>query len=88
MPYPRVVAPHPDGTPLGIPGDAETKIWRHRAHEALDRTYPGMKKKRIYRKLQQIMGLSEDLAHIAMFDAEQCKLLVARLETELQKETV
>lgn len=77
---------HPDGSPLGIPADAETKALRVRAHELFDRLWKGecpvMSRDNAYRHLRQITGLGEDEAHIGMFDAHQCRALIARLEED------
>lgn len=70
---------HPDGKPLGIPGDAATRLARIRAHEAFDALWSKREKgsrKRAYRFLQKAMGLSEEACHIAMFDAAQCERVV------------
>ncbi len=70
---------HPDGRPLGIPADAETKRMRQLAHSALDNAYKDTPRPRRYKKLQELMGLSEEDAHIAKFDIGQCKKLIAIL---------
>lgn len=71
---------HPDGKPLGIPGNAETKIWRHKAHTAFDEAFKDIKRRHRYKELQRLMGLNEADAHIGRFDIEQCKRLIALLE--------
>lgn len=76
---------HPDGTPLGKPGDREVKQWRIKAHAAFDKFwkseavgFPSRNKARgwAYRWLQEQMGLSGAECHIGLFDVEQCKRVV------------
>ena len=68
---------HPNGEPLGIPADAETKRWRVKAHAVFDQI--DMPRKERYLHLQRLMGLSKDEAHIGRFDIEQCKRLIQLL---------
>ena len=78
---------HPDGKPLGKPGDAETRQARIRAHAAFDRLWKGhgkrrrMSRRRAYRWLQETMRLSKDEAHIGRFSLEQCEALIAAVES-------
>jgi len=80
----HAVGCHP-GTadPLGTPADPETRQWRHRAHEVFDRLWQGpqakMSRQKAYRLLQRIMGLSEDEAHVGMFNKDQCQTLIRKL---------
>ena len=71
---------HPDGKPLGIPADRETKLWRIKAHQALDPLFEGetpiMSREEAYEYLQNLMNLTEEQAHIGKFDVEQCKELI------------
>lgn len=73
---------HPDGSPYGIPGDAATKEARVRAHEAFDRLWKsgGMSRKAAYRRMQSLMGMTRDDAHIGRFDVGQCEKLIALLD--------
>lgn len=75
---------HPDGTPLGIPADKETKELRIKAHAALDGLRQAIRLSRAdaYKLLQQIMGMSEDEAHIGRFSKEQCMEAVGKLLAE------
>ena len=57
----------------------ETKEWRHKAHAAFDEAVKHLPKKERYRKLQEVMGMSEKDAHIARFDVAQCQWLIATL---------
>lgn len=70
---------HPDGRPLGVPGDAETKAARIHAHDLFDRIWrEGLKRNRgaAYAWMQGVMGLTRDEAHIGAFSREQCEELV------------
>lgn len=71
---------HPNGEPMGIPGNKETKLWRMKAHAAFDEAYKHLPRKKRYAELQKVMGLSESEAHIARFDIDQCKTLIHKLE--------
>lgn len=69
----------PDGSPLGIPANKATKRARMRAHAIFDEVW----KKRLtkhrggaYAWMRQVMNLSAEKAHIAMFNAEQCEELI------------
>lgn len=72
---------HPDGKPLGIPADRETKKARIAAHKAFDRMWRGPKsdcsRGEAYRRLQLLMNLSADEAHIGRFTKAQCEQLGA-----------
>ena len=78
---------HPNGSPLGVPANAETKRWRIKAHEVFNRLYafypPGKMRRKArsqaYRFLQEIMDLSKDEAHIGRFNIEQCQRLIELL---------
>ena len=79
--YPKCNATHgahPDGTPLGIPADKETKKARMKAHDVFDKLWKrqGMKRTRAYRWLQERMGLGKEDCHIGRFDIEQCNRVV------------
>jgi len=71
---------HPDGKPLGIPADTETKQWRIRAHAAFDAIWKHQRSKkargRAYRWMQMAMNMGEAEAHIGRFTKEQCQLLI------------
>lgn len=69
---------HPDGRPLGIPGNAETKAARIRAHDAFD----GMAQRLDWNKggayawLRKKMKLSRKECHIGRFNIEQCEKVI------------
>ncbi len=65
---------HPDGTPLGTPGDARTKSARRQAHSTFDHWWRTRRISRgmAYKKLEEVMGLGRGEAHIGNFNVEQC----------------
>lgn len=68
---------HPDGAPLGVPANQETKTWRIKAHAAFDDFWHGkMRRGEAYKWLQQKLGLSADECHIGMFNVERCKRVI------------
>jgi len=69
---------HPDGRPLGVPGDAETKKARQRAHAAFDALWKDhvWSKGQGYAWLRGKLGLTRATCHIAMFDIETCERVV------------
>ena len=73
---------HPDGKPLGIPANLETKQARMKAHAAFDRLWKSgrMKRKQAYRWMRDVMGMKPHEAHIGKFSKEQCERLVERVE--------
>ena len=78
------IGAHPDGTPLGFPGDEETNAARQRAHASFDRLWKpdfGGRMSRVgaYRLAQRLMGMSEADCHIGKFNAAQCELLIKKL---------
>jgi ssDNA-binding Zn-finger/Zn-ribbon topoisomerase 1 len=76
---------HPDGRPLGIPADAETKRARIAAHAAFDRLWRGgqMSRGEAYRWLQTALGMTKEEAHIGRFDAATCARVVAAVGEHL-----
>jgi ssDNA-binding Zn-finger/Zn-ribbon topoisomerase 1 len=63
---------HPDGTPLGVPGNAETKAARRKAHDALAKIERMIGKRAAYKWLATVLHLDKDACHIGMFDKEMC----------------
>jgi len=78
---------HPDGRPLGIPANKETKNWRIRAHAAFDQLWllGGMNRRSAYLWMQKALNLTSKEAHIGMFDQAMCEKLIAAVEKELEK---
>jgi len=66
---------HPNGEPLGVPANAETKKWRIRAHDGFDHIWKHGEVRRndAYSALAQYMSISRDECHIGSFDIEQCE---------------
>lgn len=80
---------HPDGRPLGVPGDAATKAARVAAHAAFDRLWKEghvPSRAAAYAWLRAAMGLSREEGHIARFDPARCTELVARVALSLASE--
>jgi ssDNA-binding Zn-finger/Zn-ribbon topoisomerase 1 len=69
---------HPDGRPLGIPANRETKDWRIKAHDAFDTLWKcggiNMTRKKAYKKLAEELGVKE--VHIGEQDIEGCKRII------------
>jgi hypothetical protein len=73
---------HPDGRPLGIPGNAETKLARIAAHAEFNALYIERcwNRRMAYSWLGQQLGLQKQeigqKCHIAMFDIATCAKVV------------
>lgn len=69
---------HPDGKPLGIPANAETKRWRMEAHKLFDQLWKSgaHTKDEAYAELQARMKMTPEEAHIGRFTKEQCIELI------------
>ena len=85
--YPQCTASHgadPDGNPLGIPANAETKQARIEAHRFIDTL--GYKNKenrgKIYKLVGIILGVSPRDAHISRLTVTQCRTLIERLNNK------
>lgn len=69
---------HPDGSPMGIPADKDTRAARVRAHEAFD----GLRKARKWARRGSYVWLARKMemefndCHVAMFDIPQCEAVV------------
>jgi ssDNA-binding Zn-finger/Zn-ribbon topoisomerase 1 len=82
--YPKckgVHGAHPDGTPLGIPANLETKRWRQAAHELFDQLWKSgaHSREEAYEELQRRMKMTKEEAHIGRFTKEQCIELIRQL---------
>lgn len=68
---------HPDGSPLGVPGDTATKQGRIECHTLFDEVWksenPQLKRKNAYRLLAKLMGLRTEDAHISSFSLDDCR---------------
>jgi ssDNA-binding Zn-finger/Zn-ribbon topoisomerase 1 len=80
---------HPDGSPLGVPGDHETKLARSQAHAVFDRLWKGpdaqFTQKGAYAWLQRVMRLTPDEAHIGQFNKHQCRQVAEAARAELER---
>jgi ssDNA-binding Zn-finger/Zn-ribbon topoisomerase 1 len=81
------IGAHPDGTPLGIPANKETKKARVEAHRSFDRlcTEGKMSKGKAYKWMKKTLQLANGMSHIAMMTKSQCEALVAAVDTKLGK---
>jgi hypothetical protein len=70
---------HPDGRPLGVPGDAATKALRMECHAVVDRLWQSGRKPRaeVYRGLARFLGVPEHEAHIGHLSADQCRRVIS-----------
>jgi ssDNA-binding Zn-finger/Zn-ribbon topoisomerase 1 len=75
---------HPNGAPLGIPANAETKAWRVKAHLVFDQIWKEefLTRDNAYCWMQRALELSEGEAHIGRFDIATCKLLIERVHED------
>lgn len=80
---------HPDGTPMGEPGDLATKHARMRVHAVFDRLWQEgrMKRKQAYTWLQRNMEMTPEQAHIGKFDQEQCDRVIEKVIAFLATQT-
>jgi hypothetical protein len=88
--FPACRASHgafPDGRPMGIPGDKDTKKARILAHRIFDRLWkaedghePRMTRAQAYAWMQKALKLSSGDAHIARFSVAQCNALIAAVK--------
>jgi hypothetical protein len=73
---------HPDGTPMGVPGNKETGKARDYAHSEFDKLWKSGRVSRIqaYVILRRIMGMTTQEAHIGRFTKDQCLYLITQLK--------
>ena len=66
---------HPDGSPMGVPGDRKTRDARMRAHAIFDLLWKSgrMDRHMAYKNLAGYMRLSDEECHIGMFNEKQCR---------------
>ena len=74
------------GIPLGRLADAELREWKSEAHHIFDELWKNAHpkgryeaRKRAYKKMQEIMSMTPEQAHIGNFDVYQCKMLITKL---------
>lgn len=70
---------HPDGSPVGVPANRETKLARRAAHAAFDevRVVLDMRKGQAYRWLQKAMEMTPEECHMGKFDKATCERVIA-----------
>lgn len=71
------IGAHPDGSPLGIPGNKKIRVKRQEAHSVFDRLWQEghCKRTTAYRIMGEHMGIQGEL-HIANLDWEGCEKLI------------
>jgi len=82
VPCDAYVGAHRDtNRPLGTLANKGLREWRKKAHAAFDPLWTENRMSRTcaYRHMRNCMKLSNRDAHIAMFDIEQCKLLIEKI---------
>lgn len=64
--------------PLGLPANAEVRAARRLAHSHFDQLWKSgeMTRTEAYKWLSSIMGVRYQQAHIALFDADQCRRVI------------
>lgn len=69
---------HPDGLPLGVPANQETKLARIAAHDVFDAFWKRKKMPRnhAYKWLAEQLRISTKECHIGRFTKEQCELVM------------
>lgn len=69
---------HPDGRPLGIPGNKETKEARIRAHDAFDGMAKrlGWSRTQAYNWLRHELKMTREEAHIGRMEIWQCEKVI------------
>lgn len=69
---------HPDGSPVGVPANRETKQARRAAHAAFDevRHVLQLSKGKAYRWLQDAMGMTPEQCHMGKFDKTTCEKVI------------
>lgn len=73
---------HPNGEPLGVPADADTRLARTEAHAVFDTLWKSgrMSRGQAYRWLAGAMGLDE--VHIGAMSGEACARVIRLVEEE------
>ena len=78
----------PQGNPLGIPGDHETKKMRIKAHDIFESLWKTkstfLTKGEAYNWLAGRMGIANIDCHIGRFDKEQCEKVIKLCEKGIQ----
>ena len=85
FPCDAYVGTHGKGkTPLGTLANKRLRTLRMTAHSIFDPLWKGKHRKmgrgKAYGVMQALMNLPPEKAHIAMFDEEQCLMLISKLK--------
>ena len=74
---------HPDGRPLGIPGDFKTREARMQVHAAFDPIWKSkyMKRWDAYLWMAKALGMAPGAAHVAEFDYAMCERVLQVIRT-------
>ena len=83
---------HPNGAPMGKPGNKATRAARQVAHQWFDKLWkkdPGderrvMGRTTAYAWMREALGMTKEEAHIANFDAPTCERLVELVKVHLE----
>lgn len=69
---------HPDGSPMGIPGDKETREWRQRLHDECERVWGPFEKisQRQKNYMYQFLRDNAPKMHISEMNIEECKTTI------------
>lgn len=75
---------HPDGKPMGIPGNQATKDARIRLHTEFDKYWKdqGLSRKESYHKIADILQVPRGTAHISNLTVEQCEFVLERIKQD------
>jgi hypothetical protein len=81
-----IAGAHPDGTPLGVPGNSETRTARYALHHVFDQLWITKRwsRQEAYDILAILTKLDTEEAHIACFDKKQCEQVMEQLEEFLE----
>ncbi len=66
---------HPDGTPLGVPGNSKTRMLRQALHEIFEVKYPGPIE-RVRKKTALWLSGNGFPAHIGEMTADECRTAI------------
>ena len=69
---------HLDGSPLGIPGNKETRMARSEAHRWFDAIWRSgtFTRSHAYKRMRYFLRLSKDECHIGRFSIQQCEQVI------------